>query len=127
MIACVKLESATEIWTRAVDVKGECVTTQPPALLKLENTSVRDEWRSHELVTAEKLKKTSYFVDLKLWHEQGLEASLTDRRDAQKFPLDGRLTVGLSGVVPLFNWGSLTNANLNYFQMQKMFTAVRLL
>jgi len=33
MIACVKLESATWSWTQAVGDKGECATTQPPALL----------------------------------------------------------------------------------------------
>jgi len=35
MIACVKLESATGSWTRAVDVRGKCVTTQPPVPLLL--------------------------------------------------------------------------------------------
>jgi len=33
MIACVKLESATGSWTRTFGVRGEYVTTQPPAVL----------------------------------------------------------------------------------------------
>jgi len=35
MIACIKLKSATGSWTRAVGVRGECVTTQPPAPLEV--------------------------------------------------------------------------------------------
>jgi len=51
MIASVRLESATGSWTWAVGVRGECVTTQPPAPLKklltlLQSTHSKIDWTS---------------------------------------------------------------------------------
>jgi len=59
-IACVKLESATESWTRAVGVRGEWVTTHPPAPLitshwlplhVLEKTSATSSVKAYRFIT----------------------------------------------------------------------------